>query len=135
MKRTFKIALVGTLTGTLLFNVMNYINLHKREKSEQRQEEITETLRVLEGSVGIRNVEEGLEAIRREPTEAGFYLKTAELLERENNYREARSVLESGLEHFEEIPLAICARLQEYNNRLGQENRQYSGCPKIIPIK
>lgn len=79
--------------------------------------------------------ERGLEAIKKNPTEIGYYLTTADLLEKEQEYYAAMILLESGLDYFPEPPLPICERLQLYYEKLDLENRpSVSKCKKIIRI-
>jgi len=79
--------------------------------------------------------EKGLEAIRQYPAEAGYYLATVDLLERDHDYRSAMILLELGLDHFATPPLPICDRLQTYYRKLQLANRPaMSKCEKIIRI-
>jgi len=131
MKRTFKTILAGMLVGSVLFGMSEYSryrNQRDNMTSDQRQEQIINTFSSLEGVTPIRTVSDGFEAINRNPQEVGYYLRTAELLEKEKDYERARSVLEQGLDNFEEPPITICDKLQEYTGNV------YDGCPEIVRL-
>ena len=78
----------------------------------------------------------GLDAIRINPSEVGYYLRTAELLEQERDHASARALIELGMNHFDEPPLELCESLQRNYAILNLSDRpQMRGCVKIIDIR
>ena len=77
----------------------------------------------------------GLECIERNPREESYYLRTADLLENENDKHAAMILLECSLDFVDGAPIAICHRLQRYYEELKPEKRPVlRDCEKIMEL-
>ncbi len=81
----------------------------------------------------ITNWQQGLEKIQDCPSEIGFYVKTADLLEKEGDYESAASLIELGLDFitFTKVPVVLCERLQRYYKKLDNRPELGECCEKI----
>lgn len=81
----------------------------------------------------ISNWNEGLEAIRLCPSQEGYYIKTADLLEKEKDYHSAAILLIMGLDFIQKDPPPIdfCDRLRRYSNYVPNIPTLNEDCIKI----
>jgi len=84
-------------------------------------------------NVFISSWREGLQLIKKNPTEIGLYLKTVKYLEDEKDYESASSLIGLGLDfmHYKKIPTILCDKLQSYYKHLPNRPKLDKGCKKI----
>lgn len=81
----------------------------------------------------ITNWQQGVKRIQDCPSEIGYYVKTADLLEKEGDYESAALLIELGLDFitFIDVPVVLCERLQRYYKKLDNRPELGEGCEKI----
>jgi hypothetical protein len=84
-------------------------------------------------AVNISNWREGLKCIKRCPTEAGYYIKTADLLEADRDYESAATLIEMGLDIIRQEPPSppLCERLKRYYRHLPNRTTLDEKCGKF----
>lgn len=132
---------VATFTVTVIVCYVLLLGIRGRV-GDYRQQRIYELYRTLdqastrsrgETTSHVRSWRDGLDAIRSNPQEIGYYMRTGELLENEHDYRSAITLLELGLNHFEDPPVILCSQLERYYTIAKPPNRpRMRECVKFV---
>ena len=87
----------------------------------------------IDQGIYISNWRTGLGLIRKNPTEVALYVKTTQYLEDDKDYESAATLIELGLDfmEYEEIPIVLCEKLQNYYRHLPNRPKLDKDCRKI----
>ncbi|GET25516.1 hypothetical protein [Prolixibacter sp. NT017] len=83
--------------------------------------------------VYISNWKTGMKCILKCPKEIGYYIKTCEMLEKENDIESAATLIELGMDFIKisPPPTQLCEKLQRYYDKLPDRPKLNKDCIKI----
>lgn len=120
----------------MYFVIKDKVSIYRYSKIEEVMLHINVTLDAVPELITISSWQTGLKAIQNNPTEVGFYIATADYLEKEKDYESAALLIEIGLDYIKQTPIPppLCKKLKFYYRNLKNRPRITDDCETFIEI-
>uniref|UniRef100_UPI003217A275 hypothetical protein n=1 Tax=uncultured Draconibacterium sp. TaxID=1573823 RepID=UPI003217A275 len=140
---------LGNIGGSVIGGVVSFILCEiifvmlyfaiRDKVAEFRYSEIKETMLSaqisrVQANPNITSWQTGLEAIKDDPNEIGYYIVTTDYLEKEKDYNSAALLIEMGLDFIKKspIPRPLCDKLRRYYKYLENRPEINDNCEFVI---